>query len=274
MTFKAYAIQKEPFADAVAAWGQVPLEVSTEAQLYEAIDRGGPVALTDDIDLTMDKKDNCDVSSWDYDYIEIVIDKDCDLDLGGNTLTLRGSVIAEGGSTITISNGTLDYNLCDHMLKDENLSFNPIQISNTSLTLNDVIISEVISGRSIEMSNFGSGIDATLTVNGGEINGVIGLYAGTSATINGTGMNCIGDAFQMWSNTTLNINDATINCNHLIKAMAKSMTGNIDINGGTFTVKPTDSYPPLIWGNGSTSANITKNVSGDAILNGGPFSWE
>lgn len=103
LTFKAQAIQKAGFDDAVAAYKQIPTEAATTAEITEAIANGKAVKLTDDVT-------NVSVP------IENLTDKNVSIDLNGKTLTITGRNTEIGnGESLTLENGTVDWNVNDRV---------------------------------------------------------------------------------------------------------------------------------------------------------------
>ncbi len=96
LTFKAYAIQQEPFANAKAAWLQVPADVATRNEFVNAIKEGkSEVVLNEDIPLTISAT---------------TITNDIVIDLNNHTLTgaKYKSALDIKDAKVTIKNGTLE----------------------------------------------------------------------------------------------------------------------------------------------------------------------
>lgn len=115
LTFKAYAIQKEPFADAVAAWeGKETQFVEDEESLKAALEAGGDVVVNADVAL-----DYTNVTGpADGSSPMMVITADTTLDLQGtvapNTATTTASLPTtpvvmsiESGTTVIDGDGTI-----------------------------------------------------------------------------------------------------------------------------------------------------------------------
>lgn len=97
LTFKAHAIQKAGFDDAVAAYKQIPTEAATTAEITEAIANGKAVKLADDVT-------NVSVP------IENLTDKNVSIDLNDKTLTVTGNnPYINAGESLTLSNGTIKW---------------------------------------------------------------------------------------------------------------------------------------------------------------------
>ncbi len=96
LTFKAYAIQKDGFANAVAAWNQVPAEVSTTEEINEAIQEGKPVVLANDVSVGAARLNNAGGA---------------DIDLNDNTITINGTtpLNVDEGKTLSIKNGEIKF---------------------------------------------------------------------------------------------------------------------------------------------------------------------
>ncbi len=111
LTFKAYAIQKEGFADAASAWIQVPAEVATAEEFRAAISSGKDVELTQDITVSTSIPKNAD--------------KETVIDLGTKTLTVENaaSTAISADETLTLKNG--------------NVEFTGLGASNASIMMND-----------------------------------------------------------------------------------------------------------------------------------------
>lgn len=134
LTFKAYAIQYEPFKDAIIAYKVINAEKINDADgLKEALDNGTPVSL--DKDITLDDNDSNE---------QAIIDSlsNSTIDLNGKTLNIENmkSGIVVNGSEMTIVNGTIkcsgEENTTMIALKsDGKVSFENVNIE-TNATIN------------------------------------------------------------------------------------------------------------------------------------------
>lgn len=96
LTFKAYAIQKAPFNEPVAAWEGKDSVVKTEEELTQAITNGKPVTLSTDMSVDVSTINNVGNSQ---------------INLNGKTLTIDGSTYMQvaNGETISFANGTVNF---------------------------------------------------------------------------------------------------------------------------------------------------------------------
>lgn len=95
LTFKAQAIQKAGFDSALAAYKQVPTEVTTTEELTAALENEKAVTLNAD-NLTVP--------------VGAITDKNVSVDLNGNTLTVTGATSQNimAGQSVTFENGNLN----------------------------------------------------------------------------------------------------------------------------------------------------------------------
>ena len=128
LSFKAYAIQKAPFNDAVKAYKVKDAEfVSNTETLNNMIKEGIPVTLNQDITLNVNNTD---------DSTTVQALANSTINLNGKTLSIinadKGININDGNSMI-ITNGTIKW---------ESLNSNPMIAlrSNSEVTLQDVIV--------------------------------------------------------------------------------------------------------------------------------------
>ncbi len=98
LTFKAHAIQKAGFADEVAAYKQIPMQVGSDKDLKSAIQSGKSILLSKDITISTEQ-DN---------YTEYNLAKNATLDLNGNTLTVPFLKGIFQGENVTLKNGTVE----------------------------------------------------------------------------------------------------------------------------------------------------------------------
>ena len=102
LTFKAYAIQAEPFANAVEAWNGKDIQfVADEESLKAALEAGGEIVLTEDIEIA--------------DIQKVAEGATVTLDLNGKTITvaedagyLPARPIENHGTLTVTGNGTID----------------------------------------------------------------------------------------------------------------------------------------------------------------------
>ena len=94
LTFKAYAIQKEPFADAVAAYVAKDSVIAADADTAtEALAAGLPVVLSEDVTLPSS-----------------AVLSGAEINANGNTVTFTGSSMFIGaGETVTLKNGDVAF---------------------------------------------------------------------------------------------------------------------------------------------------------------------
>ena len=101
LTFKAYAIQAEPFANAVEAWnGKDSVSAKDAASVVDAIKNNKPVIIEDDITITEDLG-------------VVMADNgvtDANINLNGHSVTLEAQQHIEHGRNITIENGSIYHN--------------------------------------------------------------------------------------------------------------------------------------------------------------------
>ena len=132
LTFKAYAIQKEPFASAAEAWaGKDSKAVANAADLVEAVKAGTPAILEADMTLTQD-------------LATVMADAGvaaADINLNGHTLTLGVEQHVENGAALKIQNGSVAHTA------DAQNNANAFNVSSGgSATIEDVSL--VITGSS------------------------------------------------------------------------------------------------------------------------------
>lgn len=119
LSFKAYAIQQQPFADAAEAYVAQPKTVSTATELKRALSVGSPVVLSGDLTTTGSNlagglKQNAENQ----------------IDLNGHKLTLNTNIAeVKENCNLTIKNGTVE-------AKAKNYAFD--LNSNSSVTLDNV----------------------------------------------------------------------------------------------------------------------------------------
>ena len=97
LTFKAHAIQKEGFKDAVAAYKQIPTEAATNEELTAALENEKAVTLDAD-NLTVP--------------VASITEKNVSIDLNNKTLTVTGgneNQIINEGQSATFENGTVKF---------------------------------------------------------------------------------------------------------------------------------------------------------------------
>ena len=98
LTFKAYAIQKQPFTsvEEAAAAAQVPTVAASSEEVTAAIKAGTPVVMTGDVEVTAATLNDAG---------------EADIDLNGNELTVDGSTYVQvgDGETFTLKNGTVNW---------------------------------------------------------------------------------------------------------------------------------------------------------------------
>ncbi len=98
LTFKAYAIQKQPFTsvEEAAAAAQVPTVAASSEEVTAAITEGKPVVMTGDVEVTAATLNDAG---------------EADIDLNGNELTVDGSTYVQvgDGETFTLKNGTVNW---------------------------------------------------------------------------------------------------------------------------------------------------------------------
>ena len=116
LSFKAYAIQKDPFADAVQAWESKDDQfVGNESEFFTALENGGNVTVVSDIEL-----DYSNVTGDPEGSVPMVmITKDTALDLNGKTIIPDASTTTSSipttpvimsimsGTTVIDGNGTI-----------------------------------------------------------------------------------------------------------------------------------------------------------------------
>lgn len=247
--------------------------------LRSALQKGGTVMLMNSVDLN-EAEDDCDVGAWDIAYSEISITGDSVLDLNGNTLSVRGSVFVSSGATAVIRNGALEYKPCEHMI-EKNDNHPLLRVGNANLTLENVEIGEVMGGQhSVEISNEGyidsndwpsNNGNTALTIKGGTIKGVVGLYQSGDYQLNvivdeGTVISNAGsNAFYTSNAANLTINGGQFHCEYLIN-VDRNMSGSVTVNGGTFILSGA-----VLSGSGRN--NDFEKVTTDGTLNSGEFSF-
>lgn len=106
LTFKAYAIQKEPFADAAEAYLGIPISVATGDEFKDAL---GSVSEGQTIKLAEDVYIEYTGTHPDGTYDTYITKPNCTIDLNGKTVTVNnnGYVLSLAGNGITIKNGTI-----------------------------------------------------------------------------------------------------------------------------------------------------------------------
>ena len=251
LTFKAYAIQKEPFDDAVAAWNQVPAEVSTVTEINSAIDEGKPVVLTEDIT----SEDTLAISN-----------ESADIDLGGHTLDAPVSIGNYGTETqnVEIKNGKITGNrpafdgLVDIYTNGDNY---PLDV-----VLEDVIVTpdEAYVGDAVYAYGWGT----KATFNNCNVTGKICLTDSYGEFNGGTYMARENDECCIYINVGATINDGnftSINENQKLFKMDKSSSKEykFTINGGVFSY---EAKYAIYVGNSSPA--------GFVVINGGTFNAE
>ena len=98
LTFKAHAIQKAGFDDALAAYKQIPMQVGSDKDLKSAIQSGKSILLSKDITISTEQDD----------YTEYNLAENATLDLNGNTLTVPFLKGIFQGENVTLKNGTVE----------------------------------------------------------------------------------------------------------------------------------------------------------------------
>lgn len=106
LTFKAYAIQKEPFTDAAEAYLGIPISVATGDEFKDAL---GSVSEGQTIKLAEDVYIEYTGTHPDGTYDTYITKPNCTIDLNGKTVTVNnnGYVLSLAGNGITIKNGTI-----------------------------------------------------------------------------------------------------------------------------------------------------------------------
>ena len=202
LTFKAYAIQAEPFANAVEAWNGKDIQfVADEESLKAALEAGGEVVLDEDFKLN----NPSNVTEEDYNHLVPItkITEDTVIDLNGKELNIVES--------------------------DESLPYSPLMISVNSGTT-------VFRGNGVLNCEAGNNQVYGVDINGGNVIVENGTYYGActafqvtkgSLTINGG----FFDLAPTCKAQAPNLANYVVNC---YDPSYKNGTATLTITGGTF----------------------------------------
>ena len=202
LTFKAYAIQAEPFANAVEAWNGKDIQfVADEESLKAALEAGGEVVLDEDFKLN----NPSNVTEEDYNHLVPItkITEDTVIDLNGKELNIVES--------------------------DESLPYSPLMVSVNSGTT-------VFRGNGVLNCEAGNNQVYGVDINGGNVIVENGTYYGActafqvtkgSLTINGG----FFDLAPTCKAQAPNLANYVVNC---YDPSYKNGTATLTITGGTF----------------------------------------
>lgn len=235
LTFKASAIQKDPFNDPVRAYKMsAPTEVSSGEDLQKAISKGGAASLVQDVSLTT---------------LSISEDVDAAIDLNGHTLTLSGANTGVAlGSDLYIANGSLEW-------KDNRAQVSFALVSGAELTLDSVDF------KTDDTINVEAGTDpATLNVINSTIESTDYYCVSTNAANNATGENVIINI----ENSTLTA-DETHDGNNDCTAVLFNIPGQLNISNSTITA---DRQAVIVRCGTANIENSTLTCTGNA-----PSDW-
>ena len=255
LTFKAYAIQKEPFADAAAAYSMENAVVVKTAEAFaEALESGQSIILSKDIVVS--------------NVLEIPKGSVSVLDLNGKTITTEGNgslgqdrpIVNEGTLTV-IGNGTIDtsntggYGAIRNYgkLTIENGVFKGDGIGGGSAVDNQSGGVTIINGGTYyATAAVMNRTNATMTINDGDFEGVSNDNAKYSEG--------------MWSYAIRNYGNMTINGGTVHGSMNGGVAcdeGEITINDGYFSVEKPN--------NASSYYVLVTSSTGKIVVNGGTF---
>ncbi len=237
LTFKAYAIQKEPFNDAVLAYKTKDAEpVETLEDFTDALNNNTPIMLSDDITLDGDNTNEANA------ILEIANNI---IDLNGKTLTIKNAssgIIAKAGNNMIIENGKVEVDVKDNkksciaLLSNSKMIFKNVELE-TNATINfeagtdqaelDIIDSTINSSDyycvSTNAANNATGHDVKINIenstlitdkgadNNGDCTAVLFNVPGTLNITNST--LTAGRQAVIVRCGTANIKDSTLNCN-------------------------------------------------------------
>lgn len=256
LTFKASAIQKEPFDDPVRAYMIAnPVTVTDLDGLKSVIENGGAAVLTENIEIT--------------EALEISEETEVILDLNGKTIT---SSVTDGtrpivnyGTLVVTGNGTID-NTEDEKGYGAIRNYGDLTIENGTFKANDLS-----GGSAIDTWE-----DGTTTINGGTYYATAAVMnrEGGTTIINGGDFEGVSNANEKYNQKNYsyairNYGEMTINGGTVHGSMNGGIAcdqGTITINDGNFKVEPTENGAPtyyVVVTNTSTGAKI--------IINGGTF---
>lgn len=291
LTFKASAVQKEPFGTPENAWKQIPAEVATADEFTAAVAAGKPVTLTEDITLSGGLPKSAD--------------KETEIDLGENTITIEnaGATSIGNGESLILKNGELVFEglrasntaigtTGDAKVTLENVNITssgacvfpqgPAEITITNSTLNSPN-SYCISTNANSPANYNAKIhvkDSTLNANtavlinvpceltmdnctvNGEMHGVIvrgGTAVLNNCTINNTAADdSLANYFDSrnWgSGNTMNLAGITIGNKVADSSTSYRYPSKVTLNNTTVT---STNYPTIyIWGNPTEENGVT-----------------
>ena len=262
LTFKAHAIQKEGFKDAVAAYKQIPTEAKTTDEVTEAIANGKAVKLADDTsDLTVP--------------IETLTDKDVSIDLNNKKLTVTGTnPRISRGESLTLVNGTVEWQVQNTaVIGMETGSEVTLKNIQSNLGTNCIV---VMPGTNAAKLNI---IDSELTT---AENILVSTNAGNTQTGESIQINIKGSKLTVTDNAgdnagvllnvpgTLNIENSTITADRQA-VIVRCGTANIKDSELVCTAKSNSlwaTYDAKDWGSGNevpVAALVAGNRSGKKV---------
>ncbi|MCC8073334.1 MAG: hypothetical protein LIO62_04335 [Clostridiales bacterium] len=268
LTFKAYAIQAEPFNDPVKAYTQE--SVSTVSELLSALSAGHSVTLADDLEID-------DLYFY---YMFYYADDGALINLNGNTITVDDAYYgAQIGSntdpkSVTVSNGTIEYTGFPYT------SWAAFGVYNgSSLTLDN--ITAVTDGSFVSVSGDSSTVNITnsdITASGYAIATNAGSSSNYGVVINVDDSTLYGDGAGICMNVpgTVNVTDSTVTGGRQA-VILRAGTANISDSTLANTIIDEDDwaiYDNKNWGSGNSVAvsvitigNRNGSYAGDAVAN-------
>ncbi len=229
LTFKASAVQKEPFTDALQAYKLGTAETVKEAKdIQTALDQGGTVAADNDINVVYTKANPTTSVATLKDNNTLYLD--------GHTVDIKtesgkNGIVTEEGSVASIENGTIVQD------KAYGSSYAVINVNHSTLTLDNVTVKLDSTGADTCVSAGSDG--GKLIIKNSTIQGSTSKYANTIFV--GSGSEVV-----LENTTVIGIINPMVNAKVYINSgdytqttFKKQNTSNYLISGGTFAVNPT-----------------------------------
>ncbi len=228
LTFKASAIQKEPFNTAENAWKQVPAEVATRNDFVHALKDGKTeIVLNDDIKLSMRAE---------------TVTNDTVIDLKGHTLTGASykSALNIENANVTIKGGTIEG-------KPSNAGSVLYAYGTSNLTVEDCTIKTNRGYTYAVCTNGSESLDTTIYIKNSTI---------SAPTKNGS---------RTWAAYIPAGNVTFENCN--VTGHVYISGGNVTLDGGVYTATGFNNQT-YVYNNEQTAEYVMKSASGTAISMG------
>lgn len=272
LTFKAYAIQKQPFTsvEEAAAAAQVPTVAASSEEVTAAITEGKPVVMTGDVEVTAATLNDAG---------------EADIDLNGNELTVTGSgsIAIASGKTLTMNNGTVKMNLSGIGNNNPSIQLteeSSLVLDNVDIDLGKgcIFIPDGIETASVDVTDstittdsyFGISTNASNQATG---QGVVINVKGTDLNVDGIGD---GDCTGILMNVpgTLTVEDSTITAGRqavIVRTGEATIKDSTLNNTLAYTEANWAKYDNAGWGSGN-EVPVAVLVVGDRSSSAYPWS--